>query len=164
MDVNPSNTRRPPKKWLVTVSGRSYYLLGAPIGRQDQQAFEQALQARFGNESNAFEYMERVLDRQISKASGLLSYNSILVAALSFGGFPHWLGKISAAIALFSCLPLLLMLYVSWHEAEVYQQAKSDFQSSCVTCYWRSYLLTISLLLSTIATILIFLAILFFFQ
>lgn len=134
-----------------------YYPLGAPIKQADRERWEATLEQRFGHKEDAVTYMQKVLDRQINKARGLLTFNSILVAALGSQDLPiACLEKWAAISALLSCLPLLALMRVKWptDPTEV-KDAHSDLKSHCSDSYGKSFILTVSLVLSGFATVLI---------
>lgn len=133
------------------------HILGAPLCECDRKEFKNALLKRFsGDNEQAFSYINNVLDRQIAKASGLLTFNSILVATTTLSKNPEQFITLTAgSLALFSCIPLLLLMYVFWGGSDKYSEAQADFEDTCETCYRRSYALTISLIASFLATVFI---------
>jgi hypothetical protein len=102
----------------------------------------------------AVTYMEKALDRQLNKARGLLTFNSILVAALRVQEgqtYCCW-NNIGSIFAIVSCLPLLLMLWVVWGSNEDYSETVKDFDRLFALCCKRAYRLSFSILASIVAT------------
>ena len=127
--------------------------LGAKFtdGKIDETAVETGRAAEL-----AGTYFNQVIDRQISKAGGLLTFNSILLAVI----FTHDLfannkdiRTIIAGLLLFSCMPLLDMLVAIWAQPEVYGSALQDLDDSLRTCSFRSRLLVMSTIPSFVAVI-----------
>ncbi len=134
------------------------FLLGAPFSEPDKQAYRDALWQRavsLEDRERAVDYQYRILDRQINKAIGTLTYNALLFAALSAwknDGPPTLPLMIGSVVALVACLPLLYLFRVSWGPAAEFADAYEDFCAACATTFERSILLTMSLLLSAVAT------------
>lgn len=132
-------------------SNKSVFLLGAPIRRAEQRAFENALLTRYGGDAEkAFMYIEKVLDRQINKTRGILTSTSILAGvALVMESF----GAIIAAFI--SVFMLLSIFFVQWDSLPRYQNAEADFKATCRTCYTRSIIMSIAILLSVASIVLL---------
>ena len=62
--------------------------IGAPLIGMDRRMFEESLLKRFPPPATeqAVGYIERVTDRQVSKARGLLIFNAVLFVILGFAG------------------------------------------------------------------------------
>jgi hypothetical protein len=146
---------------MATKKKESRHLLGAPWNRFDRDDFEASIIERHawdekGGMDRAVDYAYKLVDRQINKARGLLTYNALLFAA--FRAIRPATGPVSRAItfgalsALISCFPLLLMMYVAWGTRSNWKTSKNDFNAVCSVIYRRSYLLTTALVISGIAT------------
>lgn len=120
---------------------RGFFLLGAPLGAGERRLFEDALLSRFGGDAEkAQAYMDKVLDRQINKARGLLSATSILA------GIAIYVGSTFATLMAFaSILCMLDILFVRWSATPSYATAHEDFLRTCRLCYSRSILVTLAI-------------------
>ncbi len=129
--------------------------IGAPLIGMDRRTFEESLLKRFPPPSTeqAVGYIERVTDRQVSKAKGLLIFNAVLFVILGFAGakasMSSWATFGSLAVVV-SSLSLLFLMYGAWGATENYADAESDFRRSCKNFYRGAYLLTISIVTTTI--------------
>ena len=153
-----------------------FYVLGAPLLKGDKSPYEATLTNRFraagdspteeekrrANEQKA-DYVYRVLDRQINKARGLLTYNALLFTALNLISrgstmtFEPKICGVSAALlgrvlALAACAMLLLLLKMSWGKADIYKDADADAKGTLETVWKRTYWVTLSLYVSMMAT------------
>jgi len=140
---------------LRSTTTRSSWL-GAPVVGMDRRAFEALMLKRFPPPATeqAVGYIERVTDRQVSKAKGLLVFDAVLFVILGVAGpntsMSSW--AIFGSLALFvSSLSLLLLMYASWGATENYADAESDFRRSCANFYRGAYLLTIGIATTTLA-------------
>ena len=151
---------------------RQFYLLGAPFREKNRQAYEDKFRERFSVPAGpagatkvseeAIEYIYRIMDRQINKGIGLLAYNALLFAALTLVGdrgireasglFWSKLPVDGGTLALLSCVPLLVLLWVKWPSAAVFADAGREFTGALKVLWWRTHCLTISLYLSFLAT------------
>ncbi len=124
-------------------------------GTEGANSFETNLATRF-NESKPLEgavtYIDRVIDRQLNKARGLLSFNSILLAALNFehSCVPHW-PEWASILALVSSVPLLLLMLVVWGQPSRFATAADDLKATVTLSCWRGYALVFSFLFSLAA-------------
>ena len=140
-----------------------HYRLAAP--RKDKQSeYVQALLKRYNVTENreraydqAFQYLDTVVDRQISKAGGLLTFDSILLAVLYAQEAlysPHeWGRMLLTALLFFACLVLFDMLYPHWSSPESFETAEKDFTGSFNICCSRTQHLFLSMLLSVVALV-----------
>lgn len=144
-------------------SERSHWL-GAPTIGLDRDDFERTILARFANATDgAIAYVERVGDRQITKAQALLPFNAILFALLTMPdtrtAIPR-LAFLGAVLAVLACLFALASLYTSWGASRQFASAQDDFRRVCRQCYRRGYLLTFALCASALATAIVVLPLL----
>jgi hypothetical protein len=153
-----------------------FYVLGAPFSDKNKAPYLTNLKARFtvsgssspvddqrrANEQKT-DYVYKILDRQINKARGLLTYNALLFTALSLvsrgpastpdpkicGVSAVFLGRV---LALGACTVLLWLLKMSWGKADNYASADADFNGTLETVWMRTYWVTVSLYVSMLAT------------
>ena len=146
------------------LKGALYFPLGAPWRSKHIEPYVKTLEARFGDKMDrGVDYLHRILDRQINKARGLLTYNALLFAAMNamiIAGSPRGtvptvtpLGRLGLFLALASCIPLLFILYLSWGTASVLGSEASDFSATFLTLRRRTYILTLSIYATLIATV-----------
>ncbi|MFM0427587.1 hypothetical protein PQQ75_01120 [Paraburkholderia aspalathi] len=139
------------------------YFLAAPR-KGKQSAYVQALLLRYSRTNTsestyeqAFQYLDTVVDRQISKASGLLTFDSILLAVLYAQEAlysPHeWGRMLLTALLFFACLVLFDMLYPNWSSPKSFETAEEDFTGSFNICCSRTQHLFLSMLLSVVALV-----------
>ena len=129
---------------------------GAPWKAEDKKAFEDTILNRFNDFGleKAVEFMDRVIERQLIKSSGLLTFNSILIGVVHYiSSSPNIWANIATYLSMVSCLPLLSMMYVKWGPATAFTNAEIDVRRACKICFHRAHLLTISLGLSVAAVI-----------
>lgn len=133
----------------------------APLRASDRRSFETNLSTRFSTcgvlTEGAVEYVDRVIDRQINKANGLLAFDGLLFTALSVvspgtGSTPISI-KIGSGLALVAALPLILLLVVSFGKIDDYTTPSADFTKKCQTIYWRTYAICFSVLFSIAAAL-----------
>jgi hypothetical protein len=147
-----------------TTKDARLFPLGAPWRSKYSTAYEEALNTRFSNQkSRGVDYLHRTLDRQINKARGLLTYNALLLTSINTmviahsprGTVPMFtpFSRIGLILALVSCLPLLLIFYVSWGTAGDLGSDEGDFSNTLLVLRRRTYLLTLSLYATLAATI-----------
>lgn len=106
------------------------------------------------NPEGAVSFIGNVIDRQIAKASGLLSFNSLLFAGLQVSSASKgWLTITALLLTLIACLPLLALLFVDWRKPDSYRSPQEDFQFITRLAMMRSRLLAASLGLSIIGTV-----------
>jgi hypothetical protein len=103
----------------------------------------------------AIAYIDRVMDRQINKARGILPFNSILLAILSFGsvhlGDAKWL---VAGLLVVSSLFCFLMFPVQWAKgSEPYSSFSKELADSVETARWRSIFIEIAIWTSAAALV-----------
>jgi hypothetical protein len=157
------------------MNGMPFYVLGAPLRKENKTPYQTNLTERFKvkpsptdeNQRRAdeerTEYLYRVLDRQINKARGLLTYDALLFTALNFfsrasalTSDPRICGVsgvlVGRILALGACAMLLLLLKISWGGAENYSSAEADFTGTLTTVWRRTYWVTVSLYVSIVAT------------
>ncbi|MBY0468769.1 MAG: hypothetical protein K2Q07_07315 [Burkholderiaceae bacterium] len=133
-------------------SPKSYWM-GSPWWASDREAFKAAILGRYqGNAELAFAYVNQVIDRQISKASGLLAFNSIVFAGLQVANTSTFAAKLSAVLSLLAALLLLLLMHVKWGSPESFQTAENDLNYSLNVCFNRALAISWSLALSVGAT------------
>src|SRR5260221_8423651 len=139
--------------------------LGFPSGR-DRWAIETSIRKRFpggeGTSEDAVEYIYRIMDRQINKAIGLLAFNALLFAALTlvdarkaFEGLSWWSKApvTGAALALLSCLPILVILWLKWGSPRDLGSPDAELQAAMKVIWLRTHCLSASLYLSSVATL-----------
>lgn len=133
-------------------SPKSYWM-GTPWWASDREAFKSAILGRYkGDAELAFAYVNKVIDRQISKAGGLLAFNSIVFAGLQIAGVSSGPAKLSAVLSLLAALMLLLLMRVKWGSPASFQTADDDLSYSLNMCFNRAMAISWSLLLSVGAT------------
>ena len=135
---------------------RIYYRFFSPPAKR-QEAFETHLLNRFSNREHAVDYIARILDRQISKANGLLAFDGLLFAALSIirpesGPVPVSI-RIGSAFALLASISLLLLFVVQFGGVGNYRDAEADFRAACKIIYSRTNTIALSVLCSLVASI-----------
>ena len=147
------------------------YILGAPIGK-DRAAYLCTVTKRFGTlpdgasppgEERGVDYLNRVLDRQINKARGLLTYNALLLTAINTWPRPNtgsgepwpyaeavvWQRR----LVVFSCVLLLILFRMGWgRSSEEYSSPAKDFAATFNTLVNRTHWLSIALYSSLFAT------------
>lgn len=146
------------------LKGAWFFPLGAPWRSKHIEPYVKALETRFGTGmGRGVDYLHRILDRQINKARGLLTYNALLFASMNamiIAGSPRGtvpvvtpLGRLGLFLALTSCIPLLFIFYLSWGTASALESDASDFSVTLLTLRRRTYLLTLSIYATLIATV-----------
>jgi hypothetical protein len=132
----------------------TYHIL-APFRSTNRDSFERHLFSRFPCSEDAVEYADRMIDRQINKANGLLAFNAILFTALTLkpNSAQPTLTTIGSVAALIATIPLLLLLIVKFGSINEYKCPQDDFKASCRTFYIRTYAIAISVLCSLVATL-----------
>jgi hypothetical protein len=95
----------------------------------------------------AIGYIDRVMDRQINKARGILPFNSILLAILSFGsvhlGDTKWLVAVLLVVSSLFCLA---MFPVQWAKgSEPYSSFSKELADSVETARRRSIFIEIAI-------------------
>jgi hypothetical protein len=111
-----------------------------------------------GRESDAVAYVDRVIDRQINKARGILPFNSILIAALSLenrsGVDPatsmllEYLSYPIIAGLFISSILLLELFWVHWGKEGEYKNFEEEAVTALVMARDRSLILDMSIILS----------------
>ena len=111
----------------------------------------------------AIAYLERIVDRIINKARGILPFNSMLVTLLGiqvtvfhiqlyFTGFASWMFNTFAALALMmlvaSSLLLLILFVVHWGEPSKFADFKAEFAYTAEIIRKRGALLQATIILS----------------
>jgi hypothetical protein len=115
--------------------------------------FQKALSNRFATSSTgvdyekAFAYVDKVVDREIGKAVGLLTFNSIIIAIAVWGEL--WLPILASAIA--SILLLWLLWVVKGSSGDILT-AQRDFEITSAMIWQRMVWINVSVALS-IATV-----------
>jgi hypothetical protein len=150
------------------------FLFQIPYGDK-LTAFTQALLDRYrladnGDGDRAVAYVDRIIDRQINKARGILPFNSILMTFLSFEATRHLtlsdkviLGLIQElhpwiliSLAISSVL-MLELFWSHWGPADTYKSFTNDLTSGCLVARDRAVILDVAIILSvaSIAAILL---------
>lgn len=133
------------------------YALGAPLSRAEKNSVEEAILARFGgNAAEASAYIDRIIDRQITKAGGILNGTAIL-AGISV----YVKALLPLGLALVTILLMLTLYYVQWSRPDHFRTAQKDFESMIELCYTRSVTITIGSLLTFLSVVLLILHIIF---
>lgn len=105
------------------------------------------------NLDRASAYMERVIDRIINKARGILPFNSILLVIVGMERAeqknPLVIAVTLASLA-FSSLILLTLFWVHWGKVDHYQKASDEFNATARIIWFRSYVLQIAIVASFI--------------
>jgi hypothetical protein len=101
-----------------------------------------ALLKRFGTttagEEKAFEYLDKVLDRQINKANGLLALNSILFTAFTLSNISGWAVIPGSWSTLGSSAMLLNLLWFRTGNAHRYEKPSDEIDDICSTIFrWK---------------------------
>lgn len=161
-------------KFVGHIYRRREYVLGAPI--DDRIKFYKTdLVKRFGgavvngeivlppstDTNNAYEraysYLDAAIDRQINKASGLLTFNSILLAVLYsydlYKSHSYWRLSLTTMLVL-ACMLLLDMMLMIWSGPEVFGSAIEDLDGALHVCRNRTRVLSLSIVISIAATLL----------
>ncbi len=129
-----------------------FYRLGSPPQRELEDLVQVVLCRFRSNPEGAVEYITGTIDRQIAKASSLLTYNSILFAGLQIRPSNTWPSTCALWLSLISCALVLALLFVEWRSAASYRDPKVDFCALVRLAARRSRLLTCSLVLSLLGT------------
>jgi hypothetical protein len=141
----------------VRLRGYSVYALGAPTNPVDTAAYMEAVKAKHGGDVvEALKEASVVSDRTIAKAGPLLAFNSILAAIAAIDGSLFADGVVFF-LALLSSLLLLRVVYVSWLVTEDYGDPEKNLEHTLRETYTRSVFLTLSILCSVVATLLLML-------
>jgi hypothetical protein len=110
----------------------------------------------------AIEYIYRIMDRQINKAIGLLAFDALLCAALTlvdaqkvFAEGTLWSKApvAGAALALGSCLPLLVILWLKWGAPSELENAEKELAAAMKVIWTRTHCLSLALYFSFGATL-----------
>lgn len=133
---------------------------GIPFG-EDLFTISEAMFNRYAaasRESDALAYADRVVDRQINKARGILPFNSILIATLSLenrnGVDPatsyilEYLSYPIIAGLFLSSILLLELFWVHWGKKSEYENFKAEVITGLVMARDRSTILDMSIILS----------------
>jgi hypothetical protein len=139
---------------------QSLTLLGIPVRKADWKLYREAIKERFTDPEKGVEYVYRILDRQINKARGLLTYNALLFATFRLFASDtnpsaissSWI-KCGAGAALFSCCVLLTLLWVWWGSSDDYRTAANDLIAALDRTMRRTQLISLALALSAISTL-----------
>lgn len=135
---------------------KSSFWLGAPTHRGDVEIFALVLQHRFENaKDTGVGYIDRVVDRQLNKARGLLTYNSLMLATSNLIGLEATFKVPVSVLALISCLFLMKMMYVEWGSIQTYEDWSADIADGVYVAAGRAKLLTASLAFSGVASLLL---------
>lgn len=129
-------------------------ILGFPLTKKGFSKYKDAIGKRYQNNwEKAFSYVNKVLDREINKSIGLLTFNGILFAALSLAENKTTLINWAKVLVLFSCVPLLRVMFVVWGRPSDSSSDQKDFDATFKMVWWRSGFILISLVLSFLATL-----------
>lgn len=130
----------------------SIFLLGIPVKRSDRQAYEQAIKDRHGGDlEKAISYVQSAADRQITKASGILSSSSLL-AGLSY--FTE--ARVPLIMILMAILLSLTSFYSKWASSvNSFNNPEEDFERVVHVCYNRSLANNLSTFLLFISVIIL---------
>lgn len=111
----------------------------------------------------ALGYLERVIDRTVNKARGILPFNSVLLTILGLQlsnsrlpaalQWSHVLGITAAGLLILSCLLLLSIFWVHWGVESDYEDFRNEFNSTASLIRDRSAVLQFSTLLSIIGLV-----------
>jgi hypothetical protein len=126
------------------------------FGAPPANLLETALNNRFPNAADSVEFVDAMLDRQITKAGGLLTFNSILLAGfrLSTDHVPHFVrvtNSVGSLVALATCLVLLVSIVrVTWSQPGTYGSATSELTHTVRLLCQRSYVINVFAMFSAI--------------
>lgn len=111
----------------------------------------------------ALSYLERVIDRTVNKARGILPFNSVLLTILGLQlsnsplpaalNWSHVLGITAAGLLILSCLLLLSIFWVHWGVESDYADFRNEFNSTASLIRDRSAVLQFSTLLSIVGLV-----------
>ncbi len=131
-------------------------------------------QARAQVEDRAVVYVERVIDRLINKARGILPFNSVMLALLAVtirqqnldpnASVPvvtgyledvtiYWVVLVTIFTLIFSSLILLVLFLVRWGTIENYATFKSEVTATLFVVRWRTVALQIATGLSLLGVV-----------
>lgn len=136
------------------------YRWGAPLCRKDKEKFFLDLKQRFDDPEKAFSYIDKVIDRNISKAVGLLQYNAVVLAItyiISYSDYNIniWLRAILSVSILFSIISSLVIIDIMFtHWQKDFRYAWNDVRDSAFLCMKRSMKMTFGLIFSFLASLL----------
>lgn len=163
--------------WLARLFCRIFRL---PIGKElrrfktsiwnkyhfDDQRSDQLIQ----NKDRAIAYVERIIDREINKARGILPFNSILLVMVNFSHeylknfhstnlctefLIHNTYKIILIDLGLSCVLLLEMFAVFWGQVELYNEWEEEIETSIRLSRNRAMVLDVTIVVSAVCLIVI---------
>jgi hypothetical protein len=139
----------PPQATLATSVRKRFRLDEASTAPADKvAAYEKAVV-----------YLDRIIDRQIIKTGGLLTFNSILLAGFRIGSdhlltWAKVVNAIGSFVALVTCVALLLLVVrVTWNRSTEYETAETEFSNTVKLLCQRSYTINIFAIVSAIAAL-----------
>lgn len=131
----------------------------------DLRAIEEA--ANDPQQAGALTYLERVIDRQLNKCRGILSFDGLLLASVKMwadklpnnSGMGHSLAVFALGLAAFfllaSSIVMLDLLWVHWGASDDYKTYGREVVASIKVCEHRSRLISCSVVLSVGAVVLL---------
>jgi hypothetical protein len=135
-----------------------------PRTQRQVQEFRETLAVRYQEANSkidwtkAHAYVERINDRFINKARGLLTCNGLTVTAIGtlYGANIPPLLAWSILLAILSACTLLYSHFmINFHPIEIYGNAKSDYERYTIIIVTRSKYLTIAAIMSLCSIILL---------
>ena len=103
-----------------------------------------------GDGDRAVAYADRIIDRQLNKARGVLTFDSILVASSKIGSTTD---RLTMGMAALSALICLVLLWVYWGSPSQYQSYLSEVSETIPTIRKRTFILAAAIALAIAATI-----------
>ncbi|WP_349368447.1 hypothetical protein [Salinarimonas sp.] len=137
---------------ITTPRGR-FFVLGGPVSSREMDAMKLALLEREGSE--AFAFADRVNDRVIAKAQGLLAFNAIIAAAALFvaaEGAGGWFVRGAFGSSFIASVCTLASLFVFWADAETVRSRGADLEMTVYLVCRRAALTGAATLLSLAAS------------
>jgi len=114
-------------------------------------------QPSIAEQDRALTYLERIVDRQLNKVRGVLTFNALILAAFRNSDCPG----VFLLVPICACLIVLPILRVNWGSPQRFQLIKSEFDSMMVSVWRRSRLIDLSILLSFVAPFLVAVSLIF---
>lgn len=141
------------------------YFFGAPIRASDRKAFIDAIEERSEfDKKEAYNFIDGVLNRISSKASAILSFNSIFLAVNLIGLVEIKRLVFFVPLTMISLSSILLMFTVSldWSsDSNVYRSFADDLDRNLRLCLRRAYFLTLAIYLSGLSVLTILFSIVY---
>jgi hypothetical protein len=153
-------------RWIVVAV---CWIFGAPIGsnllkyRNDLWNRYISSVSDIQNQDRALAYIERVVDRQISKARGILPFNLILLVinglelnalhSAPIANLPVTIEYLVLVALGLSSIILLELFWVRWSTTDIYSDFFLEFTSSVLVTRKRTILLALTITFSVMSVI-----------